>query len=138
MSVESNGNGNAKQRAVLWVFVVFLLGASLGGVLGYHFAGRSQAYAAPVQTEAERRAQKVAYLTREMNLTSDQQKILDDAIREAQEKIKVVRDASQPQVNAIRQQAREKVRASLTADQLPKYETYLRKLDEERKRTGQQ
>src|SRR6266404_2044823 len=135
MSVESNGN--AKQRAALWVFVVFLLGASLGGVLGYHFA-RSQAYAAPAQNEAERRAQKVAYLTREMNLTSSQQKILDDAIREAQEKMKVVRDASQPQVNAIRQQAREKVRASLNADQLPKYETYLRKLDEERKRTGQQ
>lgn len=136
--MNGEANGNAKQRAALWIGVVFLLGASLGGVLGYHFAARSHADTLPALTETERRAQKVAFLTKEMNLTPDQQKVLDDAIREAQTKIKVIREASQPQVDAIRGQAREKVRASLSPDQLPKYEAYLKKLDEERKRTGQQ
>lgn len=136
--MNGEGNGKAKQRAALWVAVVFVLGASLGGVFGYLFASHSYADGRPALTEGERRAQKVTLLTKEMNLTPDQQKILDDAIREAQTKIKVVRDTSQPQVDAIRGQAREKVRVSLTPDQLPKYEAYLKKLDEERKRTGQQ
>ena len=136
--MNGEANGNAKQRAALWIGVVFLLGASLGGVFGYLFAARSQAAMRPLLTETERRAQKVTLLTKEMNLTPQQQKTLDDAIREAQAKIKVIRDASQPQVDAIRGQAREKVRGSLTPDQIPKYEAYLKKLDEERKRTGQQ
>jgi len=135
--MNGEANGNAKQRAALWIGVVFLLGASLGGVFGYHFAARSQADTRLALTEGERRAQKVALLTKEMNLTSEQQKVLDDAIREAQRKIKMVRDASQPQIDAIRGQAREKVRASLTSDQIPKYEAYLKKLDEERKRNAQ-
>jgi hypothetical protein len=135
--MNGDSNGNVKQRAALWIGVVFVLGGSLGGVLGYHFAAPSHADTRPALTEDERRAQKVAFLTKEMNLTPDQQKVLDGAIREAQAKIKVVRDASQPQIDAIRGQAREKVRASLTPDQLPKYEAYLKKLDDERKRTGQ-
>jgi esterase/lipase len=130
-------NGNAKQRAVLWIGVVFVLGASLGGVFGYLFAARSQADTRLAPTETERRAQKVALLTKEMNLTPEQQKTLDDAIREAQAKMRVIRDASEPQFDAVRRQAREKVRASLTPDQIPKYEAYLKKLDEERKRAGQ-
>jgi len=36
-TMNGEANGNAKQRAALWIGVVFLLGASLGGVLGYHF-----------------------------------------------------------------------------------------------------
>ena len=45
----------AKQRAALWVAVVFLLGVSLGGVVGYIFAHRSVSANAPM-TAAERRA----------------------------------------------------------------------------------
>ncbi len=137
MSGESNGNGNVKQRAALWVGVVFLLGALLGSVSGYLFASRSHADIRPVLSDDERRAQKVSILTKDLNLTSDQQRRLDDAIREAQTKFKAIREASQPQIDATRAQAREKVRAFLTPEQLPKYEAYLQKLDAERKRTGQ-
>ncbi|HWZ97982.1 MAG TPA: hypothetical protein VN025_09490 [Candidatus Dormibacteraeota bacterium] len=135
--MNGESNGNVKQRAFVWIGVVFLLGALLGGVSGYMFAARSHADTRPPLTEDERRAQKVSLLTKEMNLTPDQQKNLDDAIREAQNKMKVVREANQLQIDAIRGQAREKVRASLTPEQLPKYEAYLKKLDDERKRTGQ-
>lgn len=137
--MSSEANGNVKQRAALWVVIVFLLGASLGGVSGYLYAAHSHADTKPiVLSDDARRAQKVALLTKDLNLTGDQQKQLDEAIREAQVKFKAIRDASQPQIDATRMEAREKVRALLTPEQRPKYEAYLVKLDEERKRNGQQ
>lgn len=136
--MSTEGNGKVKQRAALWVAVVFLLGASLGIVSGYLYAARTHADAKPVLNDDARRAQKVAHLTQELSLTPDQQRQLDDVIREAQVKFKAIRESSQPQIDATRLQAREKVRAFLTAEQRPKYEAYLVQLDEERKRNGQQ
>ena len=130
-------NGNVKQRAALWVVVVFLLGASLGSVSGYLFAARSHADTRPILNDDARRAQKVALLTKELNLTPDQQRQLDEAIHDAQGKFKAIHDACQPQIEATRAQARERVRAFLTPEQRPKYEAYLLRLDEERKRNGQ-
>src|SRR5207253_5498222 len=49
---------SATRKAALWVGVVFLLGAALGGTLGYVFAHRVIA-APPQLTDAEKRAQKV-------------------------------------------------------------------------------
>jgi Spy/CpxP family protein refolding chaperone len=135
MSVESNGN--VKRRAAVWVGVVFLLGALLGTVSGYHFAARSHADMRPVLGDDERRAQKISLLTKELGLTPDQQGKLDDAIREAQIKFKAIREASQPQIDAARAQARDKVRSFLTPEQLPKYEAYLHRIDAERRRNGQ-
>jgi len=135
--MNGEANGKVKQRAALWVVVVFLLGASLGSVSGYLFAARSHADTKPVLSDDARRAQKVAVLTRDLNLNLDQQKELDGAIRDAQAKFKAIRDASQPQIDATRAQARERVRGFLTPDQRPKYEAYLLKLDEDRKRNGQ-
>jgi len=136
--MNGEANGKVKQRAALWVVVVFLLGASLGSVSGYLFAARSHADTKPVLSDDARRAQKVAVLTRDLNLNADQQKQLDEAIHDAQVKFKAIHEASQPQIDATRAQARERVRGFLTPDQRPKYEAYLLKLDEDRKRNGQQ
>src|SRR5258707_6366502 len=130
-------NGNVKQRAALWVVVVFLLGASLGTVSGYLFAAHSHADTRPILNDDARRAQKVALLTKDLGLNPDQQKQLDEVIHDAQGKFKAIHDASQPQIDATRVQAREKVRSFLTPEQRTKYEAYLLKLDEERKRNGQ-
>jgi len=135
--VSSPANGNVKQRAAVWVAVVFVLGALLGSVSGYLFASHSHADIKRILSDDERRAQKVAILTRDLHLTQDQQSRLDATIREAQVKFKAIRDASQPQIDATRGEARAKVRSFLTSDQLPKYEEYLQKIDAERKRTGQ-
>ena len=139
MSDQGNGtNGHVKQRAAIWVFAVFVLGALLGSVSGYYFAERAHASSTkPMLSDDARRAQKVAVLTKDLSLTPEQATQLDGAIREAQLKFKAIRDASQPQIDATRSEARERVRSFLTPDQRPKYEDYLRKLDEERKRNGQ-
>ena len=138
MSNQVNGaNGHVKQRAAIWVFAVFVLGALLGSVSGYLFSEHTLAANRPILDDDARRAHKVKTLTNDLNLTPEQAKQLDDAIREAQARFRAIREASQPQIDTTRAQAREKVRSFLTPEQRTKYEDYLRNLDQERRRNGQ-
>ena len=121
-------------RAALWIGAVFLLGAALGGVLGYVFAHRPVNAAAPPLSEPERRAHRVAELTRELSLTSQQAQQLDGILQKWHGETKAIRDQSDAQVEAIRQKRRGDVRSILTPEQLPKFEEFLKRLDEERKR----
>ena len=43
-----------------------------------------------------------------------------------------------PQIEAVRQRTREKIRVLLTEEQKPKFTEFLRKMDEERKRNSGQ
>jgi Spy/CpxP family protein refolding chaperone len=124
----------ATRRAALWIGAVFLLGAALGGVLGYVFAHRPVSAAAPPQSEPERRAHRVAELTRELSLTPQQAQQLDGILLKWHAETKAVRDQSDAQIEGIRQKGRGEVRSILTPDQLPKFEDFLKRLDEERKR----
>ncbi|HET8923857.1 MAG TPA: hypothetical protein VFN26_12790 [Candidatus Acidoferrum sp.] len=125
---------SASRKAALWVGVVFLLGAALGGMLGYVFAHRT-AMAAPAQmTDAEKRAQKVQRLTEELNLTAEQQRQLDAIIASMQREYKAIHQSTDPQIDQARQKGREQIRAILTPEQKPKFEDFLRRLDEERRR----
>jgi len=127
-----------QQKATLWLALVFILGTALGGVLGYAFAHRSYAAAAPAQLTAEqRRAQKREQLRREVGLTAEQQKQVIAILDEAQAEYKAIHAVSDPQVDAVRQRTRDKIRMILTTDQKPKFEEFIRKMDEERKRLGQ-
>ena len=129
---------SATRKAALWVGVVFLLGAALGGMLGYVFAHRVIAAAPPQMTEAEKRAQKVQRLTQELNLSPDQQKQLDAIITSVQAQYKAIHQSTDPQINEARLKGRELIRAILTPEQKPKFEEFLKRLDEERKRNAQQ
>ena len=128
---------NIRQKATLWLTIVFVLGAALGGVLGYAFAHRSYAAEKTVMTAEARRAQKREQLKREVGLTPDQQTLVTAILDQAQVEYKAVHDVMDPQIDAIRQKNRDKIRALLTAEQKPKLEEFFRKLDEERKRSGQ-
>jgi Spy/CpxP family protein refolding chaperone len=122
------------RKAALWVGVVFLLGAALGGMLGYVFAHHT-AMAAPAQmNEAERRAQKVQRLTQELNLAADQQKQLDAIMTSVQAQYKAIHQSTEPQINEVRQKGREQIRAILTPEQKSRFEEFLKRLDEDRKK----
>jgi Spy/CpxP family protein refolding chaperone len=126
-----------QQKASLWLAVVFILGVALGGVLGYAFAHRSYA-AAPIQLTAEqRRAQKRAQLVDEVGLTADQQTQVVAILDQAQTEIKAIHAVSDPQVDVARQKSRDRIRQILTPEQKPKFEEFLLRMDEERKRLGQ-
>jgi Spy/CpxP family protein refolding chaperone len=128
---------SATRKAALWVGVVFLLGAALGGMLGFVFAHHT-AMAAPAQmTETEKRAQKVQRLTQELSLTADQQRQLEAIIASVQAQYKAIHQTTEPQIDQTRQKGREQIRAILTPEQKPKFEEFLKRLDEERKRNAQ-
>ncbi len=125
------------RKAALWVGVVFLLGAALGGMIGYAFTVHARNGVPPQMTDAEKRAQKVQHLTQELNLTPEQQKQLDAILNSVHAQFKAIRQSTEPQIDEARQKGREQIRAILTPEQKPKFEEFLRRLDEERKRNEQ-
>jgi flagellar basal body-associated protein FliL len=126
------------RKAALWVGLVFLLGVALGGLGGYVFAHQKYTVtnAAPT-TDAAKRAQKVQELTALAKLTLEQSQQVDAIIADIQAQLKSIRKTVEPQVDDARQKGRERIRAILSAEQKPKFEEFIRKLDEERKRNGQ-
>jgi Spy/CpxP family protein refolding chaperone len=126
----------ATRKAALWVGAVFLLGAALGGVLGFLFAHRSVNASNPPLNEPERRAQRVQELTKELSLNPQQVQQVDSLLQQRHAESKALRDQTDAQLDAIRQKGRAQLRTILTPDQLPKFEDFLKRVDEQRKRNG--
>ena len=126
----------ATRKAAVWVVVVFLLGAAAGGMLGYGYAHRSVAAASAPLSEPERRAKRVAELTQDLGLTSDQAKQLDAILMQRHAEVKTIRDQSDAQLDQVRQKGRDQIRAILTSEQKPNFEEFLKKMDEEKKRNA--
>jgi hypothetical protein len=128
-------NPDTRKKAAIWLVLVFVLGTATGGVFGYSLARRS--YAATktvVPSEAERRAKKLAEMTQEIGLTADQAQKADGVIKEAQTEIRAIRDKSEADVDVVRMRTRDEMRTFLTADQKPKFEQYVQRIDAERKK----
>ena len=130
-------NPDSLRKARIWLAVVFLVGAAIGAVFGYSFGHRS--YAATLtapkpMTEPERRAKRVADMSRELGLTSEQTAKMDDVIREAHQEMKGIRDKAEQDVDAAREKARNEMREFLTPEQKPKFETMVQRMDAERKK----
>jgi hypothetical protein len=133
-------NGETRRKAWEWLAVVFVLGAAIGGVFGYSFALRSQASTkanAPAQSEAERRAKRVSEMTSAIGLTPDQAQKADGVIAAAHAEMGTIHDKAETDVDAVRQKARAQIREFLTEEQKPKYEAFVRHMDEERKKQQQ-
>src|SRR5438270_469372 len=96
------------------------------------FAARVMAANAPMP-EPERRAKRVAELTEELGLTSDQAKRLDAILLQRHTEAKAVHEQADGQLEKIRQSGRDQIRAILTPEQKPKFEEFLQKLDAEKK-----
>jgi Spy/CpxP family protein refolding chaperone len=130
-------NPETRMQARLWLALVFVLGIAIGATFGYSFAHRSYASTAgPSLSEPERRAKRVAEMTRAIGLTPEQSQKMDAVILSAHEEMKRVREKSDADLDALRQKARGQMREFLTAEQKPKFEEFVQKLDEERKKSG--
>src|ERR1041384_6354947 len=116
---------NIRQRATLWLAIVFVLGGALGGGLGYAFAHRSYAAEPTVLSAEARRAQRREKLAHEVGLTPDQQKQVGAILDQAQTEYKAMHAVMDPQVEAVRQKTRDKIRGLLSEDQKPKFEEFL-------------
>jgi Spy/CpxP family protein refolding chaperone len=129
-------DSSATTKAALWVGTVFLLGAALGGVLGYLSAHRTASAANPPLSEPERRARRVEQLTRDLSLTPAQSQQVDAILLQRHAEAKVIHDQTDAQIDQVHQKGRQQIREILTPEQKPKFEEFLKRLDEERKREG--
>src|SRR6266481_4735969 len=128
-------NPEIRKKAAIWLALVFILGTATGGVFGYSLARRSYAATKAVMpSEAERRAKKLAEMTKTIGLTADQAQKAEGIIKEAQTEIHGIREKSDADVDVVRIKIREQMRAFLTPEQLPKFEQYVQRMDEERKK----
>ena len=125
---------SATRKAAVWVGIVFLLGLAAGAIGGYAYARWSVLAARVPLPEPERRAQRVAQLTKELGLTSAQAQQLDVIIMQRHAESKAIHDQTDAQMAKLRQAARNEIRGILTPEQKAKFEELLRKMDEEKKK----
>ena len=128
-------NPEIRKKAAIWLALVFILGTATGGVFGYSLARRSYASTrTAVPSEAERRAKKIADMTQSVGLTAEQAQKADGIIKGAQTEIHAIRDKSDADVDVVRMRTRDEMRSFLTAGQKPKFEQYVQRMDEERRK----
>lgn len=126
---------SARRKAALWVGAIFILGVVLGGAVGYIFGHhRVSAAPGPPPSEQERRARRVEQLTQELTLTGEQRQQLDAILSQLHAEYKTLHEQSDAQIDQARQRGRNRIREILTPEQKPKFEEFLKRMDEERKR----
>jgi len=125
--------GNRKALALIGL--VFVLGVALGAV--GHSAADRRVLGARTERQLQPRPnppRAVARLTTELSLTADQQKQVGDILADTQRRFDAVREQIDPQLVHIREQGRDQIRQVLSPEQRPKFEDFLKRLDEERRR----
>jgi len=127
---------SATWKAALWVGVVFLLGTALGGTLGYSYAHHLVSAANTPQSEPARRAHRVEQLTQALSLASAQSQQVDAVLLQRHTEAKAIHDQADAQLDQVHQKGREQIRAILTPEQRPKFEEFLKNLDQQKKRSG--
>jgi periplasmic protein CpxP/Spy len=115
------GFSSDRRKAAGLVALVFVLGIAFGvvGVL----AGRRV-------LSAERRSdngggQQVSQLVRDLKLTADQERQVRQTLADTGDRYDAIRKAMDPQLRQVREENRDKIRAILTAEQRPAFETFL-------------
>jgi Spy/CpxP family protein refolding chaperone len=127
---------SATWKAGLWVGVVFLLGAALGGMVGYSYEHHLVSAASTSLPEPVRRAQRLEQLTQLLNLTSAQSQQVDAILLQRHTEAKTIHDQTDAQLEQVHKNGRDQIRAILTPEQKPKFEDFLKNLDQQRKRNS--
>jgi hypothetical protein len=128
-------NPDIRKKAAIWLALVFILGTATGGVFGYSLARRSYAATRTVaSSDAERRTKKLAEMTQAIGLTAEQAQKADGIIKEAQSEIREIHNKSDAEMDVVRMRTREEMRQFLTTEQKPKFEQFVQRMDEERKK----
>ncbi len=127
---------SATRKAALWVGVVFLLGAALGAMIGYSYAHHLVLAGSTSLPEPVRRAQRVGQLTQLLSLTSAQSQQVDAILMQRHAEAKAIHDQTDAQLEQVHQKGRDQIRAILTPEQKPKFEEFLKNLDQQKKRSG--
>jgi Spy/CpxP family protein refolding chaperone len=126
----------ARREAATLFCVLFLLGVLLGSFATHLWAGRVSGAAIQTQTRKNppTRDEIVSNFNRELQLTPEQQQQLGIIIDSTQSRVRALYAPVDAQRDSIRKECHERIRAILTPDQVPKFDDFLRRLEEQHKK----
>ncbi len=127
-------NKNVERKAGFLVVLVFLLGVALGGVGMHYWEARAYGHRVIVPTHTEIMQQ----MTEQLSLTPDQQTQIGAISDDIRNHLRAIQDQAKPQADAVRSDGRQKIRALLTPDQQPKFDEFIRHLDDLRAKAAAQ
>jgi len=121
-----------KSKAATLVFCVFLTGAVVGGLVVHIFGDRIWPTLASDPSSLPTRDELLQQLGQQLDLTPEQRTQIKAAMDQTTSDWHRILLTVDPQLEQARQQGRQRIRAVLTPDQLPKFEAFIRHLDEQR------
>lgn len=121
----------ARSEAAMLVALVFLLGLLLGGI-GTHLWGE-RVWGVRADAPAPEQKHLDVQLAQDLQLTSDQQKQVRAIIADTQAKWRALYAPLEGQRDQIRAESHDEIRAVLTPDQQPKFDAFMKRIDEQRK-----
>jgi len=124
----------ARREAAILFVVVFLLGALLGAAGNHLWQERVSGHRGAQSVLMPTRAHIIEQSTRELQLTPDQQKQLGVVIDDTRHKWDALYSPLDAQREQIRQEGRARIRAVLSPDQQLKFDDFMRRLDERRRK----
>jgi Spy/CpxP family protein refolding chaperone len=127
-------NTKARLEAAALFLMVFLLGVTFGA-LGSRVW--DQRVSGGVVNTKPTREEVMRDLTQRLQLTPEQQERIGAAIDETRAKWQALYAPLDGQHEAIRQQGRAEIRATLTPEQQVKFDEFMKHLDEQRKKEAE-
>ncbi|MBI1749730.1 MAG: hypothetical protein HY234_03060 [Acidobacteria bacterium] len=121
------------RKATVLVIGVFLLGIALGAVGMRLVEQKVWGDRREERIRAGKPARIVEQLTQELALTPEQQQQLATILEDTRKKYDATYSTIRPQMEQARQEGRTRIRSMLKPEQLPQFEEYLRRIDEERR-----
>ncbi|MDE3110233.1 MAG: hypothetical protein KGL02_09855 [Acidobacteriota bacterium] len=124
----------ARREAAILFMLVFVLGVVFGGVgnrlWNQHVSGEQQITIPPPHAT---RDQLIDNFSRAVKLTSDQRKQLVGIMDDTGSRLRALYAPLDGQKESLRLNCRARIRAILTPEQIPSFEAYMKRVDEQRK-----
>lgn len=128
---------NVKNKAFLWVVLVFLAGSLFGGVATFLWVGpdtAAQVRPRPPWGDPEQHAKGTARnldrLTQMLELDARQHEQLGRILDASHQQYREASDEARAQFRQLREESRQKIRTILNSEQLATFEAYLREREE--------
>jgi hypothetical protein len=123
-----------KWKAASLVVCVFLMGAVVGG-LGVHvFGDRIWSTRASSANLPMTKDDFLQQLGQQLSLTPEQSQRIEGILADTVTQFHEIYAPISPQIEQARQQGRQRIRGVLSQEQRPKFEAYVQRLDEQRKK----
>jgi Spy/CpxP family protein refolding chaperone len=128
---------HSNRKALALIVLVLVLGVAIGAVGHSLFDRRVLGARAQPPAFLQPRPnppRAVARMTTELTLTPEQQKQIGDILGDMQRRYDAVHDQMNPEFAQIREQGHDQIRQILTPEQRPKFEDFLKRVDQDRRR----